>query len=175
MGAGEEILARLAAMEAKLDKLAAHLGANGSASNGGAAGGKVATTEQIKGDHGDPEIGRMPKNWNGDNFEGLRASQCSPEFLGFYADFLDWKAANPRAGKEKYAKYDSLNAARCRRWAVEIREGRHKQSARSEQTAAPPPGDDYDHGAAVWDRGGPPGRMPPPPDEGGYGDDDAPF
>ena len=160
-GAGTAILAEIKALNAKLDALMKHfgLGANGQPASG-AAGANVATLAQIQGEHGNPEIGRMPKNWHGPSFEGLRASECAP-------DFLDWKADNPREGKEKYAKYDRLNGARCRRWAVEIREGRHKP--RTRQPAAPPPGE------TTWSRGNappmhdamepPPDDLPPPPDD----------
>lgn len=161
-GAGSQILARLDTLEKKLDRLLAHLGADRPAGNNGAAsGGRVASMQEIQGDKGDPKIGKMPKNWKGANFENMHASQCSPEFLDFWSDFLDYKADNPREGKEKYVKFDRLDAARCRRWAVEIREGRVSQA---------PAG-----GGASWDDGPPPARPTPrsaaPEDPWGGGGD----
>lgn len=190
MGAGDDILRALTenmatymhrtdALEAKIDRLLAHLGATGNARTGGGGGGSdVASVRDIQGERGDPKIGKMPRNWTGENYEGCTASQCSPDFLDFYAEFLRWKADNPRPGKEKYAEYDRRDAARCRRWAIEIREGRHKQGARSAPAAAPPP----DDGGTVWSGGGGyshDGGLPPPPSDDGmpppFGDDDTPF
>lgn len=128
MGAGEEILKNQARIEAKLDRLLAHLGADRPSGAWQTQGGRVASVDEVGGDRGDPKIGKDPARWKGQRCEGLRASQCPPEFLDVYADFLDWKADNPREGKEKYAKYERLDAARCRRWAVEIREGRVNQT-----------------------------------------------
>jgi hypothetical protein len=153
-GAGSAILAELAKTNAKLDALMKHfgLGASGQTSAGGATnGGEVGDAKDIEGQYGDPKIGRMPKNWKGDNFEGKRASQCTPEFLDFWANFLDWKADNPRAGKEQYAKNDRRDARRCRRWALEIREGRVRQEA--------PPDGGY---PSDWDNDGPPAARPTP-------------
>ena len=107
-------------IEAKLDRLLAHLGANQPAQGSNGGGGGVATVAQIRGDKGDPKIGKAPKNWHGPSFDGCVASECTPEYLDFHADFLDWKADNPRPGKEQYAKYDRADAARCRRWAMGV-------------------------------------------------------
>ncbi len=173
MGAGEQIRGRLDALEKKIDRLLAHLGADRPAGNGASGAGAIATLAQIQGEHGDFEVGKPPKNWKGDSFEGYFTSECPPDFLDFYADFLDWKAGNPRPGKEKYAKYDSLNAARCRRWAIEIREGRHKPKPRTAAAAPPPPPPDEDYGGTVWSSGNAPPSddydLPPPPE------DDLPF
>ncbi len=181
MGAGEDIMRRLAAQDTELaalrkdvTRLLAHLGADRATSNGVSAAGTVATLMQIQGEYGDFEIGKMPKNWTGANFEGYLTSECAPDFLDFYADFLDWKAANPRKGKEQYAKYDALNGQRCRRWAIEIREGRHKPQRREAVPTPPPPGDyEWTSGGAPSNDGlgPPPGDfdLPPPPD------DDCPF
>ncbi len=144
------VLAAVVRIEGKVDLLIQHLGANRGASGAGApAAGRVADLREIQGERGDPKIGKRPKTWEGDFPEGLRASQCHPDFLDEYAGLLDWKADHPREGKEKYADYDRRDAARCRRWAVEIREGRVKQ----EIAAAPP--------ATSWDEG-PPAARPTP-------------
>ena len=184
MGAGEQLLAEVAKLSAKVDRLLAHLGADKAAGNGNGngsaatAGGRVATLQETAGEYGDPKIGKMPKNWHGASFDGCVASECSPEFLDFWSDFLDWKANNPRPGKEQYVEYNRRDAARCRRWAIEIREGRVKQSARG--VAATPPPDDA---GTVWSGGGShahDGGLPPPPSDDGmppppFGDDDTPF
>jgi hypothetical protein len=179
-GAGTAILAEVKALSSKVDALMKHFGlggsggANGSTNTGGKGdGGNVAPVTEIRGKYGDPQIGRMPKNWHGPSYEDCMASECPPDFLDFYADFLDWKADNPREGKEKYAKYDRLNAARCRRWALEAREGRHRPKVRA--VAAPPP-----PGETTWDQGNAPpsdDAMGPPPDAGAPPpfDDDCPF
>ncbi len=183
MGAGDDILRRMAEFEAtmlnrlddidrKVDRLAAHLGADRAAA-GTSQGGAVAPVSQIRGERGNPKIGKAPKNWDGPSFEGCVASECSPDYLDFHADFLDWKASNPRPGKEKYAQYDRADAARCRRWAIEIREGRYKQEARVIE--GPPPAEEPP--GTVWTAGneGPPADDGAPPPDGGYGDDDQPF
>lgn len=136
MGAGEQILqavngvlAAVARVEGKLDLLVRHLGANrGATGEGAPAAGRVADLREIDGDKGDPKIRMVPKRWTGENYKGSRASRCSPDFLDMYADQLDWFADNPKEGEDpKKAKWDRLDAARCRRWAVEIREGRVQQ------------------------------------------------
>lgn len=155
MGAGEDILKRLDGLEQKLDRLLVHLGADRAAGDGRGSG-AVATPAQIQGDKGDFEVKLDPQDWSGPSCKGLFVSQCPPEFLDVYADVLDHFADNPRPGKEKFAKYDRLNAARCRRWAIEIREGRHKPQA---QAAVPPPPPssggppDYDFGPPPYGDG----------------------
>lgn len=154
-GAGTRILAELASLHAKIDKLMGHLGATRSAEGGAAAGGRVASTQEIAGDRGDPKIRMNPKAWTGESCKAFRASQCPPDFLDIYADQLDWFANNPKEGEDpKKAKWDRLDAARCRRWAVEIREGRVRQNGAP--AASPTP---RSEGA-------------PPDDGGGWGDED---
>lgn len=175
-GAGSAILAEVKALREQMDRLMAHFGLGDNGRRAPNASGNVASVRDIQGDRGDPKIGKMPRNWTGDNFEGCSASECSPDFLDFYADFLDWKANNPRPGKEKYAEYDRRDAARCRRWGIEIREGRTQQG-KPKRAASPPP-----DGDTVWSHGsgGPSpdddAGMPPPPDDyngGGFGSDDS--
>ena len=172
-----------ARIEEKLDRLLAHLGAdrkgngagngNGGASSGGSDAGAVATLADIQGQHGDFEVkaSKNPRGWDGEICDGRMASECPPGFLEAYANFLDWKASNPPPGKEKSVKFQRLDAARCRRWAIEIREGRVKPKVQREMS--PPPDDN----GTSWNSGGgdpPPsdyddGRGPPP------GDDSIPF
>lgn len=131
-GAGSAILAELASLRAdnkalhdKMDRLMAHLGATRPAATGSDDAGRVGTPQDIAGDRGDPKVRMVPKRWTGENYKGSRASQCHPDFLDMYADQLDWFADNPKEGEDpKKAKWDRLDAARCRRWAIEIREGR---------------------------------------------------
>lgn len=146
-GAGSAILAEIRALHEKVDRLMARVEASGTA-RGGSGGGNVASVRDIQGDRGDPRIGKKPKKWDGEFYEGRRASECPPDFLDEYANLLDWKADNPREGKEQYAKYDRLDAARCRRWAIEIREGRVKQTPE----ARPTPQSAGDH--EPWPTGG---------------------
>ena len=83
----------------------------------------VATDADLEGERGDPEVRRNPPRWDGDDMTGRRWSQTSPEFLGVMASFLDWKAAHPMEGKEQYAKFDRLDAARARAWAKRLAPG----------------------------------------------------
>lgn len=157
---------RLAAIEkpqadigAKLDRLLSHLGvdktAASSAASGGPVLGKVASVAQIGGDKGDVKIRMNPRDWSGEEFKGRTASQCPPEFLEIYAEQLDYFAS--KATDPKKAGFDALDASRCRRWAIEIREGRGAKSQEPPQRRRPPPSDDstpFDN-----DRG-----LPPDPD-----------
>jgi len=171
MGAGEQILkavqgvlAAVTRVEGKLDLLIQHVGANRSASSNGApAAGRVADLREIDGDKGDPKIRMVPKRWTGESFKGRRASQCAPDFLDMYADQLDWFADNPKEGEDpKKAKWDRLDAARCRRWAVEIREGRVKQNG---APAASPTPHSSGNEPDPWPTGG----------DTGWGGDDSAF
>lgn len=180
MAAGEEILKRVGVLEQKLDRLLAHLGADRPiATSGQSAEGRVASLQEIGGERGDPKIRMVPKRWTGEPFKGYQASECSPDFLDCYAEQLDW-FANKNADQKK-AGWDRLDAARCRRWALEIREGRYKPRQRREVAAPPPTDDGYEPSRAVWSpgNGGPPtGDFPPPPEDDGYGpppEDDMPF
>jgi hypothetical protein len=163
----EQILTRISGLEAKVDRLLSHLGADRQAQSA-SDGGAVAPLSDIRGERGDVEFKKDPPRWKGTPLAPIRASQCPPEYLEIAAGFFDFKADKPRPGKEDFAKYDRLNAARCRRWAIEIREGRVKQEPiRDREDGPSPPADD----------GYSSGNMPPPPDDFGPppGDDDTPF
>jgi hypothetical protein len=132
-----QVMDELARVDAKLDRLLAHLGVIRSealpVSN-------VAPLSDIQGQYGDIEIKKDPKRWTGQPLAPIRASQCPPDYLDIVAAFLEWKAGkNDAAGKEKYAEYDRRDAARCRRWAIEMREGRVKQAPVRERDDSPPP------------------------------------
>lgn len=70
-----------------------------------------------------PKINFDPKGFVGGSFKGKLANECPPDFLDFYAKTLGWMAENPQEGKEKYAKYNKLDAKRCRSWARRKRLG----------------------------------------------------
>ncbi len=163
-----QLEAKIADLEAKVDRLLSHLGADRRSAQGGQGVGDVAPVSAIRGPHGDVEFKKDPPRWKGTPLAPICASQCPPEYLEVAAELFDFKADKPRPGKEDFAKYDRLNAARCRRWAIEIREGRVKQEPiREREDGPPPPADDGDSS----------GDMPPPPDDFGPppGDDDTPF
>lgn len=112
-----------AAMMGKLDAvlLALKGGAHAPSAAGAkpaGAGPKVASDADLDGPHGDPVVKFPPKSWKGEDFAGRRLSECSTEFLLAYAEHLEWKGNSPLPGKEKYAKYDLLDAARARGWAA---------------------------------------------------------
>jgi hypothetical protein len=87
----------------------------------------VADDYDLDGAKGNPKVKFDPKRWTGQSFKGEPLSACSSEFLLAYAEALQYSADHPKAGKEKYAQYDALDAARCRGWAK-----------RNERPAAPP-------------------------------------
>jgi hypothetical protein len=152
-GAGTAILQRLGALEKKLDLLMVHfgLGANGKPSGGSrSTSGDIASVDDIRGQYGDVKVRMNPKRWTGEPMKGRTASQCPPDFLEIYAEQLDYFAGKQEDSKK--ASYDRRDAARCRRWAVEIREGRVKQA---------PAGAPADNGyPADWDDT-PPARPTP--------------
>ena len=116
-GAGRAILAELRAMEARLMAEIRKLSAVVPSSNGDA----VASDVDLDGTHGDPDVKKDPKRWDGPSQAPCRMSECPPEYLDVLADFLKWKADHPREGKEKYAEYDRRDAARARGWAARKR------------------------------------------------------
>ena len=164
--------AKIASLDAKIDRLLAHLGINGARPSNAGASGNVASLADIQGQYGDIEIKKDPPRWKGKPMAPCRASQCPPEYLEIVADFLDWKADNPRPGKEKYATYERRDAGRCRRWSIEIREGRYKQEPMRDDDSGPPPGADDDYGASDDP---PPGGGDYPDDAGPPPDEDTPF
>jgi hypothetical protein len=118
------VMARLAAIEARL----AALESGGGASSGStSAAGAVATDYEMSGQYGDPILKKHPPRWTGPagEFVGKRFSQCSPEILDVVAGFNDWKADKEAStpGKEKYAAYSRKDAARARGWAARLRGG----------------------------------------------------
>ena len=110
-----------------------------------AAGATVATDADLTGERGNPKVERNPPRWDGDDMTGRRWSQTSVAFLECMAGFLDWKADNPREGKEKYAQYDRKDAARARAWAARLAPG---STWRADPRDEDPPEADGDDGSA---------------------------
>ena len=73
-----------------------------------------------------PVVKFPSKHWRGPDFTGKRFSECSPAFLVAHAEWLAWKGAHPKAGKEKYAAFDLLDAARARTWARRLARGKRE-------------------------------------------------
>lgn len=126
-GAGRAILAVLARLEAKVDRLLAQ--------QRGATAPGIASDADLDGQYGDEEVKKNPKRWTGESFIGRRMSECSPEFLDSLAGHFDYKAereaedaANAEDeetanAKKKYAGYSRRSAARARGWAARLRAG----------------------------------------------------
>lgn len=113
--------------------------------------GRVAPDRELD----DPKFGDMvvkfdPRDWPGESYKGAHWSECSPEFLDCLAVMFDDFAANPKPGKEQYAKNDRANAERVRGWAKRLRSG----------WTAPPRNDAPPSGG--FDGGSPPLGAPPP-------------
>jgi hypothetical protein len=81
----------------------------------------VAPDHDLDGPHGDEDVKRDPPRWKGAPTAPCRMSECPPGYLDELAEFFDFKASSPRAGKEKYVPYDRKSAARARGWAARKR------------------------------------------------------
>lgn len=88
-----------------------------------AASGLFASDKELDGPNGDPQVKFPPRNWAGPDCKGRKFSECPPEFLDALAEALSYSAKNPKVGKEKYAKWNELDAARARSWARRLRDG----------------------------------------------------
>lgn len=109
----EDALREIAALRARIEALEG-------------ATGLFASDKDMAGPKGDPIVRFEPRGWRGATHKDKHYSECSPEFLDALAEQLSWSAANPREGKEKYASYDKLDAARARSWARRLRAGGSK-------------------------------------------------
>jgi hypothetical protein len=87
------------------------------------ASGLFCTDAELDGRNGNSKINFDPKRWRGPSCKGRVMSECSPAFLDEYAEAMTWMAANPKPGREKYAKYNVLDAKRARSWARRLRAG----------------------------------------------------
>lgn len=129
------ILARLTAIEARLAALESGTGARVASTTSSA--GRVADDRDLDGQHGNPSVKFDPKRWDGLTHKGLPFAECDPAFLDCYAEALEWSAANPREGKEKFAAYDAKDAARARGWAARLRKSPRAASSGADYGSAP--------------------------------------
>lgn len=100
------------------------LGGGASGSGGVLPSGTVASDADLDGPKGDPKARFDPKKYleeGGESCKGCPLSICSPAFLDAYAEALQYFAEHPKPGKEQYAKFDSMDAARARGWAKRLR------------------------------------------------------
>ncbi len=132
----EERVKALEAFQAKVER------AFGSAVGGAAS----LPSVDIDSQHGDPEVRKDPPKWNGESCVGRRYSECPIDYLESMAGFLQWKAGknDAEAGKEKYAKYDRLDAARALAWVSRkkteaSRYGTSGHGANAKHTGTPEP------------------------------------
>lgn len=99
-----------------------------------AAGGAVATDDDLDGQWGDPEVRKDPPRWKGDSFKGKKYSDCPIEFLDALAGFLDWQAGkDDEKGTDdgkKYANYARKDAGRARGWIARLSSGWQPTTAR---------------------------------------------
>ncbi len=104
--------------------------------------GKFASDAEMSGNGGDPLVTFDPKGFRGEGpgGKGRRYSQCSWQFLEFWAETLDYMAANPKEGKEKYVRGNMADARKARTWAKRIRGG---WSPESEGTPPSQPDDGW--------------------------------
>lgn len=129
----QAILSAIVRIEAQLAELRALVGASPAPSPAptrATSTAAVAPAEpdvDIDGPHGNPEIRRDPPKWTGESFAGRRYSDATPQYLRELAGFKVWsarkndeKAAAGDASAEKYARYDRLDAARARKWALRL-------------------------------------------------------
>lgn len=124
----EDVYKVLQSIDSSLKALVAHFGAGARSVPGwqgaelAAALPTVASDRDLDGEHGNPEIRtKDPRNWTGDPMRGKRFSECSPEYLDQYAEFLDWMQT--QAETPAKARYKQLDASRARGWAARKRNG----------------------------------------------------
>lgn len=138
---------KLATIEKKLDAvlLALKGGAHAPSAAGGGGAPTVAPDADLDGQHGNPNVMYPSNRWAGESFDGRPFSECSPEFLLVHAEWLEYKAANPKPGKEKSAQYQARDAARARGWALRNTRNppRPRVAAPATDYAAPAAGPSY--------------------------------
>ena len=120
----EEQAQRLAELERIVKAIGAAFG--GSATPG--AG--VASDRELDGQHGDPQVKIIPRDWTaGGVVKGQKMSLCPADFLDVFAETMDFFASRNDANNEKDAKgrpkshWDRQNAKLARGWARRIRDG----------------------------------------------------
>lgn len=129
---------RVFRLEQRLEQQVAGGGAGGARGPGGSPA-ETPVNASIEGEYGDPLVKIVSSRWQGQSYKDKRFSQCSPEFLRDHAGFLEWCAANPFPGKEKYARYNLMDAARARLWADRI-EGVGSDGCATRTSGGAPPG-----------------------------------
>ncbi len=99
--------------------------ATGAKTNGTTSTARAAPSVDLDSERGDFVVKKDPTRWKGVSCVGKRLSECPPDFLDALAGLCDWKAEKNEAepGKEKYANYERLDAARARGWAERLRGG----------------------------------------------------
>lgn len=128
--------------------LVKHLGAaqqaSGSSSNGSASG-RVAADVDLDSPLNNPEVKKDPPRWKKAGLDGeapRRMAECSPAYLDAVAEFRDFCADNPQAGKERYAGDDRREAQLARGWAARKRAGWRPPGEESTPLDEPPPPDE---------------------------------
>ena len=91
---------------------------------------RVAPDSDLDSEWGDPEIKtKDPRDWTGVPMRGRRFSECSVQYLGMYAEFLDWMGDQSEENGQTDSKgrpvapYKRKDAARARGWAARLRAG----------------------------------------------------
>lgn len=133
----QDVIDTLKSMDQSLKALVAHFGALRVPVNGNVPPSRSAytipneaTDSMMDTQYGDPEIKtKDPRDWTGDVMRGAHFSQCPPEYLDQYAEFLDWMAEQAEAeGKttqtgKPVAFYKRRDASLARGWAKRLRGG----------------------------------------------------
>lgn len=134
---------RIAALEARVAALES---GGAQRSHSASAAGEVADDADLDGQYGNEPIRKMPstKYWSGDDFVGVRLSDCSPEFLDAFARYKDACAfMNEKKGDPataKYTDYDRRDARRARGWRQRILDGVVTRAPRPAQPSGYTPG-----------------------------------
>ena len=82
----------------------------------------VASDADLDGQYGDLVIkAKDPRDWSGETMVGRHLSECPADYLSILADRYDFFAQGETDPKK--ARYNALDAARCRGWAARIRSG----------------------------------------------------
>lgn len=139
----------LARIEAKIDRLMAHLGVGVATSGASAKAGATpaASDADLDGQYGDPVVRKDPSRWSGASYVGYPFSECPADYLDVVAEFNDWRAKKDDEkgaagekqgnGKPKDGFYARLDAARARGWAE-----RHRQNGGAAPVARARPKED---------------------------------
>jgi hypothetical protein len=105
----------------------------------------VVDDADLDSEYGDFVVKKSPPRWKGEDFAGMRLSQCTAEFLESLAGFNDWRGKQDDLKGEKTAKgqpksfFAYKDAARCRGWAARLRNG-HKPAAPADKPTQVPMG-----------------------------------